>query len=203
MRPALILAFVLLFAWPTHPQQGVPPAGKDTCKDVCLEKEIADDTRLIFADHGRMKIGLLLEHITWFDEYRRAAIDVIQTQFPTNFVFAGNDQTLGVLVLYISGTSVVSNGAQFVNVRLQINSNEILLPEDGNSFADLHLAKVGDPIRAMDGYLVFAEEGVLLPPIEQGMPFEIWQAVRMQTIREKVHNVLAEFVASWDKAGKK
>jgi hypothetical protein len=107
-------------------------------------------------------------------------------------------------MLYISGTSVVSNGAQYVDIKLQINSSEILLPENGNNiFTDTHLAKVGDPIRSMSGYLVFAEEGVLLPSIEQGTSFELWQVLRMQTIREKVHNVLAEFVANWDKAGKK
>lgn len=171
-------------------------------KDVCLEKEISDFTRLIFADRGRMKIGFLVEHVTWSDEYRRAAADVIQSQFPNNFVVA-SDQGLGVLVLYISGTSVVSNGAQFVSVRLQINSSQLLLPENGDSINDLHLAKIGDPTRSMSGNLVFAEEGVLLPPIEQGMPFELWQAVRMQTIREKVHNVLSKFVADWEKAGKK
>jgi hypothetical protein len=200
MRLAPILAFVLLFASPTKPQQGVTIPNKD----VCLEKEMSDFTRPILADGGRMKIGFLVEHITWSDEYRRAAADVIRNQFSSNFVVADDDQTLGVLMLYISGTSVVSNGAQYVDIKLQINSSEILLPENGNNiFTDTHLAKVGDPIRSMSGYLVFAEEGVLLPSIEQGTSFELWQVLRMQTIREKVHNVLAEFVANWDKAGKK
>lgn len=171
-------------------------------KDVCPEKEISDFTRPIFADGGRMKIGFLIEHITWSDEYRRAAADVIQSQFSNNFVVAG-DQTLGVLILYISGTSVVSNGAQYVSVRLQADSSELLLPENGNSVNDLHVAKIGDPIRLMSGSLVFAEEGVLLPPIEQGTPFELWQAIRIEAIRGKVHDVLSEFVAAWDKAGKK
>ena len=198
MRPVLILAFISLFASPTQPQQGVTPPSKD----ACLEKEIADFTRLIFADGGRPKIGFLVEHITWSDDYRRAAADVIQSQFSNNFVVAG-DQTLGVLLIYISGTSVVSNGAQYVDIRLQINSSEILLPENGNNFADLHFAKLGDPTRVMSGNLVFAEKGVLLPPIGQGTPFELCQALRMQTIRENVHNLLSEFVADWDKAGKK
>ncbi len=198
MRLVLILAFVFLFASPTQPQQGVTPPSKD----ACLENEISDSTRLIFADGGRMKIGFLVEHITWSDDYRRAAADVIQSQFSKNFSVAG-DQTLGVLILYISGTPVVSNGAQYVGVSLRINSSELLLPENGNSFADLHPAKLGDPTRAMSGQLVFAEEGVLLPPIGQGVPFELWQALRTQTIREKVHDVLSKFVAGWEEAGKK
>jgi len=168
MRLVLILAFASLFASPTQPEQGVTPPSKD----LCLEKEIADFTRLIFADGGRMKIGFLIEHITSSDDYRRAAADVIQSQFSKNFVVAG-DQTLGVLILYISGTPVVSNGAQYVGVSLQISSSELLLPENGNSFADLHPAKIGDPTRVMSGQLVFAKDGVLLPLIEQGMPFEI------------------------------
>lgn len=202
MRLILIIAFVFLFASSTQPRQGSTPPTKDTCKDICLEKEVADFTRLIFADGGRMKIGFLVEHITWSDDYRRAAADVIQSQFSNNFVVAG-DQTMGVLVLYISGTSVVSSGAQFVSLRLQIDSSELLLPENGNTFTDLHLAKIGDPTRALSGSLVFAEEGVLLPSIEPGTPYELWQALRMQTIREKVHDVLAEFAAHWDKSGKK
>jgi hypothetical protein len=171
-------------------------------KDVCLDKELSDSTRLIFSDGGRMKIGFLVEHITWSDEYRLAATDVIKSKFSNNFVVAG-DQTLGVLLLYISGTSVVSNGAQFVSVRLQINSSELLLPENEDSFNELHLAKLGDPSRPMSGNLVFAEQGVLLPPIEKGMPFELWQALRTQMIREQVQKVLTQFVADWDKAGKK
>jgi hypothetical protein len=171
-------------------------------KNACLAKEVSDFTRPILADAGRMKIGFLVEDITWSDEYRRAATDVIQSQFSSNFVAAG-DRTLGVLMLYISGTSVVSNGAQFVSVKLQMDSSELLLPENGDSFVDLHLAKLGEPSRAISGSLVFAEEGVLLPTIEQGMPFELWQALRMQTIREKVHDVLSKFVADWEKAGKK
>jgi len=138
MRLAPILAFVLLFASPTKPQQGVTIPNKD----VCLEKEMSDFTRPILADGGRMKIGFLVEHITWSDEYRRAAADVIRNQFSSNFVVADDDQTLGVLMLYISGTSVVSNGAQYVDIKLQINSSEILLPENGNNiFTDTHLAK--------------------------------------------------------------
>jgi hypothetical protein len=198
MRLVLTLAFVFLFASPTQPQQGVTPPGKD----VCLEKEISDFTRIIDADGEKPKIGFLVEHITWSDDYRRAAADVIQSQFSNNFVPAG-DQTLGVLILYISGTSAVSNGAQFVNVRLQLNSSEILLPENAKSLLDIHPAKIGDPTRVMHGQLVFAEEGVLLPPMGQGMPFELWHQLNIQQIRETVKKVLSAFVADWEKAGKK
>jgi hypothetical protein len=197
IKSGLMLLALLSLSVVAHSQDSQPPD-----KNACLEKELSDFTRLIFADAGRMKIGFLVEHITWSDEYRRAAADVIQNQFSSNFVPAG-DRTLGVLILYISGTSVVSNGAQFVSVRLQMDSSELLLPENGDNFNDLHLAKLGDPTRAISGNLVFAEEGVLLPPIEQGMPFELWQAIRMQTIREKVQKVLSGFVANWEKAGKK
>jgi hypothetical protein len=90
-----------------------------------------------------------------------------------------------------------------VSVRLQINSSELLPPENADSFNELHLAKLGDSSRPMSGNLIFAEQGVLLPPIEKGMPFELWQALRTQMIREQVQKVLAQFVADWDKAGKK
>ena len=196
IKSAFVLLVLLSLSTVARAQKSQPN------NDVCLEKEISDNTRPIFAEGGRMKIGFLVEHIAWSDEYRRAAADVIQDQFSNNFVVAG-DQTLGVLVLYISGTSVVSNGAQYVSVRLQIDSSEPLLPENGDSFNDLHLAKISDPIRVMRGELVFAEDGVLLPPIEKGTPFELWQAVRIQAIREKVHDVLSEFVADWEKAGKR
>lgn len=198
MRLALIVAFAFLFATPTQPHQGVTPPSKN----MCLEKEIADFTRLIFADGGRMKIGFLVEHITWSDDYRRAAADVIQSQFSKSFVDAG-DQTLGTLILYISGTPVVSNGAQYVGVSLRMNSSELLLPENGNNFADLHPAKLGDPTRAMSGQLVFSEDGILLPPIGQGMPFEIWHQLNIQKVRERVQGVLSAFVADWEKAQKK
>ena len=196
-KPALLAVPVLLLLTPVRSQDLRAPS-----KDACLEKEISDSTRLIFADGGRMKIGFLVEHITWFDDYRRAAADVIQSQFSNNFVAAG-DQTFGTLILYISGTSAVSNGAQYVSVRLQINSSELLLPENGNSFADLHLAKLGDPVRPMTGQLVFAEEGVLLPPIGQSMPFELWHQLNIEQVRKEVQGVLSRFVSDWDKAGKK
>jgi hypothetical protein len=196
-RLALLAVPLLLLLTPARSQDTHSPS-----KAACLEKEISDSTRLLFADGGRMKIGFLVEQITWSDDYRRAAADVIRGQFSNNFVAAG-DQTLGTLVLYISGTSAVSNGAQYVGVRLQINSGELLLPENGNSFADLHLAKLGDPVRSMNGQLVFAEDGVLLPPIEQGMPFELWHQLNVEQVRKKVQAVLSQFVADWDKAGKK
>ncbi len=203
IKSGLVLLVLLSLCAVAYSQSSQPQSSQPPAKDACLEKEISDFTRIISADGGRMKIGVLAEHITWFDQFQHVAADVIQTEFPTKFVFAGDD-TMGVLVLYISGTSMVSSGAQYVSIRLQmLDSGELLLPENGNTFADLHLAKLGDPVRSMSGSLVFAEEGVLLPPTEQGMPFEVWQALRMQTIREKVHAVLAEFVANWDKAGKK
>ncbi|MFZ0233952.1 MAG: hypothetical protein WAL74_12535, partial [Candidatus Acidiferrales bacterium] len=94
MRPALLLAFVFLFASPTQPQQGAAPPSKETCKDICLEKEVADNTRAIMSNGGRIKIGFIVEDITWSGDYRHAATDVIQNQFPNNFVVAGDD-TLG------------------------------------------------------------------------------------------------------------
>jgi hypothetical protein len=203
MRPLLVFALVLVFGLPTEPQQGGTAPSKDTpTKDTCLEKETSDFTRILQADGGRIKIGFLTEDITWAKEYRRAAVDVIQDQFSSRFVDAGDD-TFGNLMLYISGTSVVSNGAQYVDIKLQLYSSELLLPENGKDFTELHLAKLGDPIHSVSGFFVFADEGVLLPTLEPGSSFELWQALRMQTIREKVHDVLAKFVESWDKAGKK
>lgn len=198
MRPILVFAFVLVFALPAEPQQG----GTAPSKDTCLEKEASDFTRILQADGGRIKIGFLTEGITWAKEYRRAAADVIQDQFSDRFVDAGDD-TFGNLMLYISGTSAVSNGAQYVDIRLQLYSGELLLSENGKNFTELHLAKLSDPIHSLSGFFVFADEGVLLPTLEQGSSFELWQAVRMQTIREKVHDVLAKFAADWDKAEKK
>jgi hypothetical protein len=61
-----------------QPQNPQPPA-----KDACLEKEISDFTRIIFADGGRMKIGLIAEHVTWSDQYQHVAAEVIQSDFPT------------------------------------------------------------------------------------------------------------------------
>ncbi len=175
-----------------------------TDQNACLEKEIKDFTRLLLTDGGRLKIGFLVEHITWFEDYQRAAVDVIQTQFPSNFV-AAPDNTLGVVVLYISGTSVVSNGAQYISVRLQMNSSEVVLPENGDTLFDshLHLAKIDDPIRSISGNLVLAEGGTLLSPIPQGMPFELWHQLNIQEVRKDVQKVLSEFLADWDKAGKK
>lgn len=189
---------LLLLLTPARSQQDSKAPVQDTS---CLQKEVADYTRLIFADSGRMKVGLVVEDITWSDDYRRAAIDVIQKQFSNSFVTAG-DQTMGTLMLYISGTSAVSNGAQYVGVSLRMNSSELLLPENGNGFADLHVAKLGDPVRPMSGYFVFAEDGVLLAPIEPGGSFEVWHAVNVDQVRKKVESVLSEFVTNWDKAGK-
>ena len=198
LRHILIPAFVLFLAAPARSQQEITPA----CKDACLEKETTDFTQIIVADGDRLKIGILAEDITWSDDYRRAAIDVIQNHFPDKFVYAG-DQSLGVLMLYISGTPVVSNGAQYVNVRLQFYSSALFLPEDAKTIFDAHLAKLGHPIRMMRGELVFAEGGHLLPPIGQGTPFELWHQLNIQTIRETVQKVLDDFSAAWDKAGEK
>jgi hypothetical protein len=109
----LILAVLCLCALPTDSQQPAATPSKDACKDVCLEKEIADFTRILETDNDRLKLGILTEDITWKDEYRRAAIDIIQSEFRTKFV-AAPDQSIGVPLLYISGTSAISNGAQFV-----------------------------------------------------------------------------------------
>lgn len=195
-KSGLVLLMLLSSGAVAHSQDSQPPS-----KDACLEKEVSDFTHLIFADGGRPKIGFLVEHITWSDDYRKAAADIIQSKFSNSFALAG-DQTLGTLVLYISGTSAVSNGAQYVGVRLQIDSSEILLPENGDSFADQHLAKIGDPIRLMSGPLVLGEDGVLLAPIEQGIPFELWHQLNIQAVRGKVEQVLSDFVVKWDKAGK-
>jgi hypothetical protein len=197
MKSGFVLLMLLSLCAAAHSQDSKPPS-----KDACLEKEVSDFTRLIFAVSGKPKIGFLVEHITWSDDYRKAATDVIQSKFSNSFALAG-DQTLGTLVLYISGTSAVSNGAQYVGVRLQMNSSEILLPEDGSSFSDLHVAKLGDPTRVMSGQLVLAEDGVLLAPIEQGIPFELWHQLNIQQVRSTVEKMLTEFVAAWEKAGKK
>jgi hypothetical protein len=197
MRPILVFALVLLVALPTVPQQvGMAPS-----KDPCLEKEASDFTRILLTDGGRIKIGFLTEHITFAKEYRQAAVEVIQNEFSNRFVDAGDD-TFGTLMLYISGTSVVSNGAQYVDIKLQLDSSELLLAENAKDFTQTHLAKLSDPIHSVSGFFVFDDEGVLLPTLEQGTPFELWQLLRMQTVREKVHDVLAKFVASWDKAEK-
>jgi hypothetical protein len=174
---------------------------KDAGKDACLEKEISDFTRNIEADGDRLKIGFLIEHITWSDDYRRAASDVIQSRFPTKFVDAG-DHALGLIVLYIHGTDAVSSGAQFVDVRLQLNSSEILLPENVKNFLDFYVAKIGDPTRVMSGELVFAEEGILLPPIGQ-MQFELWHQLSIQEVRKTVEKVLSDFAAKWEQTRKK
>ena len=197
MKSGLTLLMLLSLCAAAHAQDSKPPS-----KDACLEKEVSDFTRLIFADGGRPKIGFLVEHITWSDDYRKAATDVIQSKFANSFALA-SDQTLGTLVLYISGTSAVSNGAQYVGIRLQINSSEILLPENGDNFADLHLAKIGDPTRVMSGQLVLAEDGVLLAPIEQSIPFELWHQLNIQQVRSTVEKMLTEFAAAWEKATKK
>jgi|SRR6266850_632519 len=202
MRLALILALAFLFALPSQPEQQPTPPSKDACKDACLEKEIADITRILETDNDRLKLGILTEDITWHDEYRRAAIDVIQSQFPTKFV-AAPDQSIGVPLLYISGTSAVSNGAQFVNVQIQVFSDLMVIPENAKTFADYHLAKIGDPTRVVKGNLVFAQNGVLLPPIEGGMNFELWHQLNLQKVRETIKKTLTDFAVKWDEAGKK
>jgi hypothetical protein len=69
MRLALILTSAFLFASPTQPEQGLTSPGKDACKDVILEKEIADFTRILEAGGDKLKLGILTEDITWHDEY--------------------------------------------------------------------------------------------------------------------------------------
>src|SRR5271168_577388 len=154
----LILAVLCLCALPTDSQQPAAPPSKDACKDAILDKEIADFTRIVDADGERIKIFILAEDLTWTDDYTRIAKDVIQTDFSDRFV--PSDSSFGVVLLHLSGTPVVSNGAQFVNVRLQINSSELLLPESLK--AGLHTPKIGDPSRLVEGWLVFSEHGILL-----------------------------------------
>ncbi len=202
MRLALILALAFLFALPTQPEQQPTPPSKDACKDAILEKEIADFTRILETDNGRLKLGILTEDITWKEEYRRAAIDIIQSDFPTKFV-AAPDQRIGLPLLYISGTSAVSNGAQFVNVQIQLFSDEIVIPENAKTFADYHLAKIGDPTRVLRSNLVFAQNGILLAPIEGGMNFELWHQLNLQKVRETIKKTLSDLAAKWDEAGEK
>jgi hypothetical protein len=199
-RMILIPAFAFVFALPTQPeqQQQPTPPSKDACKDVCLGKEIADFTRIVDADGERIKIFILAEDLTWTDDYRRIAKDIIQSDFSDRFV--PSDSSFGVVMLYLSGTAVVSNGAQFVNVRLQINSSEILLPESWKM--GLHTPKIGDPSRLVEGWLVFSEHGILLPPIG-GMNFELWHQINIQKVRENIKQTLSDFAAKWDAAGQK
>lgn len=192
------LLFLLLFAVATHAH---PQDSKSSTKNPCLETEVADETRPIFADAGRMKIGLLAEHITWSDDYKRAANDVIQKEFASDFVSAGND-TFGTLILYISGTPAVSSGAQYVNVRLELLSSQLLLPENAKNVFDLHSAKVSDPIRVMQGDFVFADSGVLLPG-EQDTPYQLWRALNVSQVQATVRSVLSQFVDKWQKAGQR
>ena len=63
--------------------------------------------------------------------------------------------------------------------------------------SDFHVAKIGDPTRVMSGELVFAEEGILLPPIGQ-MQFELWHQLNIQKVRETVGEVLSDFAAKWE-----
>jgi hypothetical protein len=88
IKSGFLLLTLLSLCGVAHSQDSQPPS-----KDVCLEKEVSDFTRPIFADAGRMKIRFLVEHITWSDEYRRAAADVIQSQFSSNFVAAADQNT--------------------------------------------------------------------------------------------------------------
>lgn len=196
----LILAVLCLCALPTDSQQPSAPPSKDACKDAILDKEIADFTRIVDADGERIKLFVLAEDLTWTDDYKRIAKDVIQTDFSDRFV--PSDSSFGVVLLYLSGTPVVSNGAQFVNVRLQINSSELLLPENWKTLADLHTAKIGDPTRLMEGWLAFSEHGILLPPIG-GMNFELWHQINIQKVRENIKQTLSDFATKWDAAGKK
>jgi len=198
----LILAVPCLCALPTESQQPAAPPSKDACKDVILEKEIADFTRVLETDNDRLKLGILTEDITWKDEYRRAAIDIIQSEFATKFV-AAPDQSIGVPLLYISGTSAVSNGAQFVNVQILVLSDLMVIPENVKTFADYHLAKIADPTRLVKGNLVFAQNGVLLAPIEGGMNFELWHQLNLQKVRENIKKTLSDFATKWDEAGTK
>jgi hypothetical protein len=201
MRLALILALAFLFALPTQPEQQPTPPSKDACKDVCLEKEIADFTRILETDNDRLKLGILTEDITWKDEYRRAVIDIIHSEFPTKFV-AAPDQSIGVPMVYINGTSAVSNGAQFANVRIEFFSDAMVIPENAKTFADYHLARIGDPTRVVNGELVFVEHGILLPPIGD-MNFELWHLLNLQKVRENIKRTLSDFAVKWDEAGKK
>lgn len=198
----LILAMLCLCALPTDSQQPAATPSKDACKDVCLEKEIADFTRIFETDNDRLKLGILIEDITWKDEYRRAAIDIIQSEFPTKFA-AAPDQSIGVPLIYISGTSAVSNGAQFVNVQILVLSDLMVIPENVKTFADYHLAKIADPTRLINGHLEFAHNGILLAPIEGGMNFELWHLLNLQKVRETIKKTLSDFAAKWDEAGKK
>ena len=199
--PLLILAALFLYALPTDSQQPAAPPSKEACKDAILEKEITDFTRIFETDGDRLKLGILSEDITWHDEYRRAAIVVIQSQFPAKFV-AEPDRSLGVPILYISGTSAVANGAQFVNVRVMVFSDLMVIPENAKTFADYHLAKIGDPTRVVNGNLMFAENGILLAPIEN-MNFELWHQLNLQEVRETIKKTLSDFAAKWDESGKK
>src|SRR5277367_156070 len=199
MKTLLSLTLLLLIPWSTDSQQpAAPPSNKDACKDAILEKEIADFTRIVEADGERIKIFILAEDLTWTDDYKRVAKDVIQSDFSDRFV--PSDSSFGVVLLYLSGTPVVSNGAQFVNVRLQINSSELLLPESLK--AGLHTPKIGDPSRLVEGWLVFSEHGILLPPVGS-MNFELWHQINIQRVRENIKQTLSDFATKWDTAGKK
>lgn len=198
----LILAVLYLCALPTDSQQPAATPSKGACKDAILEKEIADFTRILETDNDRLKLGILTEDITWKDEYRRAVIDIIHSEFPTKFV-AAPDQSIGVPLLYISGTSTVSNGAQFVNVQILVLSDLMVIPENVKTFADYHLAKIADPTRLVKGNLVFAQNGILLAPIEGGMNFELWHQLNLQKVRENIKKTLSDFETKWEEAGKK
>jgi hypothetical protein len=194
-----VLAFLLpLFVVPGFSQDSPRPG-----KDVCLEKEVSDVTRLIFADGEKLKIGFLVEHFTGADGFRQTAIEVIRTQFSNKFA-AEPDRTLGMPYLYISGTPVTPDGSQFVDIKLQIEDGILLLPESGNTYNDLHLAKIGDPSRSISGHFVFAEEGRLLPAVPSGpLGQVVWNEGRTLQLREMVQKVLSEFSTDWEKAGNK
>lgn len=204
IRMAFALTFAFILATTMEPrQQGSTTPTKDACKDICLEKEISDFTRIVETDEGRLKLGIMVEDITWQDEYRRAANEVIQSQFSNRFVAFPAENTIGIkLLLHISGTSAVSNGAQYVNSKIVIFSDEMFLPENAKTFLDYHPAKIGDPTRVVKGDLVFAQNGILLPPIE-GMNFELWHQLNLQRVREDIKKTLSDFATKWDDASKK
>jgi hypothetical protein len=178
----------------------LPGVAKAQSIDPCLEKEIQTSTRIIEEENGKIKIGFLVEHITWSDEYRRAGTEVIQKEFSSRFI-AAPDEQLGVLLLYITGTSASPAGGQFVDIKLEdVVASELLLPENPEDF---HLAKLNDPTHLMKGKLVFAEEGAMIPPITQGLPFQIWHELMIDQVRQMVRKALSTFVEDWEKTEKK
>ena len=56
---------------------------------------------------------------------------------------------------------------------------------------------------SISGNSGLAEGGTLLSPIPQGMLFELWHQLNIEEVRKDVQKVLSEFLADWDKGGKK